>query len=84
MSFEEDFPSYVKEEARMLSEIVMDETMLQSYERKDKARYKAMEKTCIDKQKLKEILEWLCFEKGKIDTANLDYIQNQFGLEDEK
>lgn len=57
MTFEEDFPSYITEEMILImNEIPMDETMLQCYERKDKRRYQAMQKTCLDKQKVREAI----------------------------
>jgi len=56
--FNKEFPSFVKQEMIEISNNQpLDESMLQAYERKDEARYKAMEKTCVDKERVREVIE---------------------------
>lgn len=84
MTFEKDFPSFVMKEIELLENSVpLDETMLMAYERKDKARYKAMRLTCLDKQRVKEAIDKVIPEDPKCATNMIlnNELKKELGLE---
>ncbi len=83
MKFEEQFPSAEIEFNKLMNDVVLDETMLQSYERRFSNFQKAIQKHCLDKEIVKDCIQFWTSDIRSKKTQKFirEKILKELGLE---